>query len=531
MSCVLSSVRQGVFGLKHYICKPWLLDDSRCWTLPLLVMPGHNHDHIYQALTAEESASSNGLGRDHSHDHDQGHGHSHSHDHGHGHRHAHDGHGHGKHGRSAAPPDDQGQVSHMQSPRVSLHKSSSREFQDEPSSLDRAQLRLLYAMVLCSLFMVAELVGGFLARSLAIMTDAVHLLSDVAGMGISVLAIGLARRQATSVYSYGYHRAELLGAFFNVQLIWVLTGALCVDAAARLVSPVPVNGKIMVIVSSVGMVANALMMCVLGEHGHSHFGSAGHGHSHGEHGHGEHGHSEHRHVERAEHEHGHGNGHSHGHEHGHQHGHDHREGHGHSPRNHEDTKGSSIRFNLNLRAAYVHVIGDLIQNLGVLLAAGLIWWQPFDIGYFENDSCPEPGCSNWALADPICTIIFAVAVFYTTVNIAKDTINVLMIRSPPEVDLDGLKRKLGELPGVIDVHDLHVWPVSVGKIAATMHICINFSDEKDTTLSEAISVCGKFEIQHATIQIEHVGGYSHGPIRCSFSTPLSGGHGHSHRGE
>ncbi|KAE8993851.1 hypothetical protein PF010_g17627 [Phytophthora fragariae] len=192
-------------------------------------------------------------------------------------------------------------------------------------SARRAQRKLQLACLCSVLFMFAEVVGGSIAGSLAIMTDAAHLLSDVAGFCISLFAIWVATLPASNKLSFGFRRAEVIGAVVSVLLIWVLTGVLLYADVNRFIEclePHPkehVDGKLMFIVACVGLLVNIVLMQILG-HGHSH-GVGGHGHSHGS---GSHGHSH----SGGGHGHSHGTG-SHGHSHG---GHSHGQGshHGHS---------------------------------------------------------------------------------------------------------------------------------------------------------------------------------------------------------
>ncbi|KUF83937.1 Cation Diffusion Facilitator (CDF) Family [Phytophthora nicotianae] len=183
----------------------------------------------------------------------------------------------------------------------------------------RAQRKLQLACVCSLLFMCAEVVGGFLAGSLAIMTDAAHLLSDVAGFCISLFAIWVSTLPASNRLSFGFQRAEVIGAVTSVLVIWVLTGVLVYAAVERLMEclePNPkehVNGKLMFIVACIGLFVNLILMQILG-HGHSHGGGA--------------------------------------------------------------SQSKKKLENLNIQAAYIHALGDFIQSVGVCIAGGLIWYKP-----------------------------------------------------------------------------------------------------------------------------------------------------------
>lgn len=366
---------------------------------------------------------------------------------------------------------------HLQ--KVEKWKPAQSKSRDAIKALQRA-------ICLSLIFMICEIVGGALANSLAVITDAAHLLSDVGGFIVSALSIHLRNKAATSDATFGYQQAEILGALGSVAIIWLMTGMLFIEAVQRVVKPQSVNGKLMFVISSIGLVINFALMKVLG-HGHSH---GGHGHSHGGHGHSHasaHSHARgHSHSGGHSHSHshsGHGNsgsqsliqspfGHSHGSDehsegqsprqsprhspaqspimtpilspvhkrgHGHQHemgdghahskghgeislirkndqGHGHDEGHSHAHgeehdrskqvskivtkshgsidghlhgaghgHEHGEEHGASSQVskteaeaeNLAMRAAFIHVIGDMVQSAGVMVASLLIWLQPF----------------------------------------------------------------------------------------------------------------------------------------------------------
>jgi solute carrier family 30 (zinc transporter), member 2 len=131
--------------------------------------------------------------------------------------------------------------------------------------------KLIIASILCLFFMIGETVGGALAGSLAIMTDAAHLLTDFASFMISLLAIYLASLPPTKKMSFGWHRAEIIGALISVLLIWVVTGILVYMACLRVISKeYEINAQIMLITSSVGVLVNIIMAATLHQHSHSH---------------------------------------------------------------------------------------------------------------------------------------------------------------------------------------------------------------------------------------------------------------------
>lgn len=421
------------------------------------------------------------------------------------------------------------------------------------ASAQRAQRKLQLACVCSLLFMCAEIVGGFLAGSLAIMTDAAHLLSDVAGFCISLFAIWITTMPASKRLSFGFQRAEVIGAITSVLVIWVLTGVLVYAAVERFmecIGPNPkerVNGKLMFIVACIGLVVNLVLMQILG-HGHSHGGGGGgHGHSHGgsAHGHGHGGSTDssddgHSYGSELKHKgHGHSHGHSHGDHHdsssdsdssdddhhhkahGHGHGHSHGDSNGCDPdgleRGEAKANGSANGTanggrkkleNLNIEAAYIHAFGDFIQSVGVCVAGALIWYKP-----------------EWQIADPIATFVFSVLVLGTTVGIVKDSVHVLMEGTPDGIHPDEIESGLRSCSSVVEVHDLHIWSLSAGLPSLSVHLV---SDDAETALHAAQKYLLSMGITHTTIQIEKTA--SRYPrdcasdLKCGQDSPQSSDH-------
>ncbi|GAB2274242.1 Metal tolerance protein 1 [Dionaea muscipula] len=164
-------------------------------------------------------------------------------------------------------------------------------FSDANTNLKDAEERslsmrkLMIAVILCIIFMSVEVAGGIKANSLAILTDAAHLLSDVAAFAISLFSIWASGWEATPRQSYGFFRIEILGALVSIQMIWLLAGILVYEAIARIVKDTgEVEGYLMFIVAAFGLVVNVVMAVLLGhDHGHEH--GHGHGHEHRHHSH------------------------------------------------------------------------------------------------------------------------------------------------------------------------------------------------------------------------------------------------------
>nr|AAR83906.1 heavy metal transporter MTP1 [Thlaspi arvense] len=361
--------------------------------------------------------------------------------------------------------------------------SDSKNASGDAEERTASMRKLCIAVVLCLLFMSVEVVGGIKANSLAILTDAAHLLSDVAAFAISLFSLWAAGWEATPRQTYGFFRIEILGALVSIQLIWLLTGILVYEAISRLLTETSeVNGFLMFLVAAFGLVVNIIMAVLLGhDHGHSH----GHGHGHG------HGHDHHSHVGN----HSHGvtvTTHHHHHDHGHSHGEDKHHAHGDVTEQLLDKSKPQIvdkekrKRNINVQGAYLHVLGDSIQSVGVMIGGAVIWYKP-----------------EWKIVDLICTLVFSVIVLGTTINMIRSILEVLMESTPREVDATKLEEGLLEMEEVVAVHELHIWAITVGKVLLACHVNIRPEADADMVLNKVIDyIRREYNISHVTIQIE-----------------------------
>ncbi|XP_058087005.1 metal tolerance protein 1-like [Magnolia sinica] len=374
--------------------------------------------------------------------------------------------------------------------------SDSKTISKDAKERSASMRKLLIAVTLCIIFMSIEVVGGIKANSLAILTDAAHLLSDVAAFAISLFSLWASGWEANPRQSYGFFRIEILGALVSIQMIWLLAGILVYEAIARLIHDTDeVKGFLMFVVAAFGLVVNIIMALLLGhDHGHG-----GHSHGHGghNHGHGDHGHD-------AEHAHGmrvttHHSGQSKNKdEHDHIHHSIHVEdGDLHSPLiGHPedccDSKGGSKETkpnknqNINVQGAYIHVLGDSIQSVGVMIGGAIIWYKP-----------------EWKIIDLICTLIFSVIVLGTTIKMLRSILEVLMESTPREIDATMLENGLCEMDGVVAVHELHIWAITVGKVLLACHVTITPEADADLVLDKVVGyIKREYNISHVTIQIE-----------------------------
>uniref|UniRef100_A0A3P9MPW7 Probable proton-coupled zinc antiporter SLC30A4 n=1 Tax=Oryzias latipes TaxID=8090 RepID=A0A3P9MPW7_ORYLA len=272
----------------------------------------------------------------------------------------------------------------------------------------RVMKRLVIAALLYFLFMTGEIIGGYVSNSLAIMTDAVHMLADVVGILFSLLALWLSTKPPTKRFTFGLHRLEVVSAVLSVLLIYILTGVLLYEAVQRTVhQDFSIDGDIMLITAAVGVAVNLIMGFLLNQGGHLHSHSHGHGHSHSS-------------AAAA----------------------------GSRPAGSGQPHGS-----LAVRAAFIHALGDLLQSVGVLIAAYVVRFKP-----------------EFKLADPICTYIFSVLVLFTTIRIIRDTIVIVLEGVPRHLDTQRIREDLLKLEDVQSIDELNVWALTADKTAAIVHL-------------------------------------------------------------
>ncbi|WP_155297963.1 cation diffusion facilitator family transporter [Deinococcus kurensis] len=267
--------------------------------------------------------------------------------------------------------------------------------------------QLTLALLLTGGFLIVEVVYAFLSGSLALLSDAGHMLTDAAALGLSLLALRVGARPADARRTFGYRRAEVLAAAVNAGALFAVGIYVLVEAARRFAQPVEVQATPMLIVAVLGLVVNLISARIL----------AG-------------GQSE----------------------------------------------------SLNMRSAYLEVMGDLLGSVAVILGALLI------------------GFTGWTWVDPLLGAGIGLWVLPRTWALLRASVNVLLEGVPRGLDLDALRTELRALPGVEDVHDLHVWSVTGGVNNLTAHLVAPSADAG--LLREVEAVAARFGVAHSTVQIE-----------------------------
>ena len=348
-----------------------------------------------------------------------------------------------------------------------------------------AMFKLKVISSVCFTFMTIEFIFGYIAGSLAIMSDATHLLSDLAGFLISLFSLIVALKPANKNFTFGYHRFEVLGALASILIIWGLTVWLLIAAVYRIKHPNPIVGIIMVCIAAGSLVFNIIMNRILAYNPVVNAMDEGMGSI----------------KETKKEEEINSNEavtmnilNNNDLNEGLLDNYNTAENSKDSNSNNNGMNEGDLEHNLKaddnpvIRAAYIHILGDMIQSSGVLLAALMI--------YLFQDT--HPGVR---ILDPICTFCFAIVVLCITFPVSRDCFYVLLESTPRDLDIESLYNDLSSIKGVISVHDIHLWNISIGRPSIALHI---ICDNPDEILKVATQTCKNYGIKHCTIQTETV---------------------------
>ena len=274
---------------------------------------------------------------------------------------------------------------------------------------DRRRLAAALALILA--FMVAEVVAGLLAGSLALLSDAAHMLTDAGSLALALVAARLAARPPTGRFTFGLGRAEILSAQINGAVLLVLAGVIAIEAVQRFSSPPDVKGGVVLVVGLLGAVVNVAAAWQLA---------------------------------RAE------------------------------------------RRSLNVEGARAHVLTDLYASLGAALAGAVILLT----GFTE--------------ADPIAALVVSALMLRSGWALVRDSVSVLLEGSPEGVRTEDVGRALAGAPGIVEVHDLHVWEVTSGFPAIAAHVLVRPGDDCHARRRELEHLLAeRFGIEHTTLQVDH----------------------------
>ncbi|HPU30597.1 MAG TPA: cation diffusion facilitator family transporter [Syntrophorhabdaceae bacterium] len=270
--------------------------------------------------------------------------------------------------------------------------------------------RLAVTFFVTLIILGGELIGGYLSNSLALLSDAGHMVTDAMAIALGIVAARISRRPSNKNATFGYGRVGLLAALINGVTLLIIAFFIFYESYERLISPPQIRLSVMLYIASLGLIGNLLMAFVLGHH-------------HGD---------------------------------------------------------------LNIKGIWLHVIGDTLSSIGVIISGVVIYF------------------TGWTYADPIASALIGGIIIWGGIRLVRDTISIFLNLTPKGFDVEMLVKKIIDMPDVIDVHHVHLWPLAHNNIAFSAHILV-----KDRSLSEVEETKKRIEvmlrengIEHSTLQIE-----------------------------
>jgi cobalt-zinc-cadmium efflux system protein len=259
---------------------------------------------------------------------------------------------------------------------------------------------LLIALSITLFMMIAEVIGGLLSNSLALLSDAGHMLTDNLALLLSFFAMTFASRPATTRKTFGFYRLEILAAFVNGVVLVLISLYIIYQAYLRIIHPQRVEGNLMLVIAVIGLIANVIGASVLMKHSHA---------------------------------------------------------------------------SLNIRGAYLHIIGDVIIYTG------------------------------WYLIDPILSMMISLVIMYGAWSLVKESVNILLESVPAHINIDDVAAELAQIEGVREAYHIHLWTITSGVYAMSAHVLIDdqlVSRSKDVREEIQEVLSQKFNVYHWTIQLE-----------------------------
>ncbi len=278
------------------------------------------------------------------------------------------------------------------------------------TAMGNRPLKIALAIVL--VVMVAEVIGGILSGSLALLSDAGHMLVDALALGLSLFALTIARRPATPTRTYGYHRAEIMAALANGTILVLVSIYIFYQASQRLLEPPLVQAPLMLLVASIGLMANLAGILLLRK---------------------------------------------------------------------------ASRLNLNLRAAFWHIVGDTISSVGVIVGGVII------------------AVTGWYIVDPIIAFLIGGIILWGAMRLVSESVDILLEAVPRHIEVEKVIETIKSVSGVDEVHDMHIWTITSGIHALSAHLLI--TDQmvsKSAEIVERINqhLARNLNITHTTLQLE-----------------------------
>ena len=288
---------------------------------------------------------------------------------------------------------------------------------ETPDKRQNDRKGMTIALVITSLIMLLEFVGGLVTNSLALLSDSGHMLSDTSSLLFSLIAMVMAVKPATDSKHFGYQRIEILAAFINGLTLAVIAVLIIIEAYKRFLVPESVQSEIMIGVASIGLLANLLSAWFL-------------------------------------------------------------------------LRNSDVKGNINIRSAYLHIIGDALGSVGAIMA-----------GLFMH-------FYSLYIADPIISAVIALMIFKSALGVIKQSVHILMEGKPHSISTPDIESTLLCIEGVKGIHDLRIWTITSGIHSFCCHLVIDEHASHEEVLTKAVSIVkDRFGCVFATVQIETVSCY------------------------
>lgn len=270
--------------------------------------------------------------------------------------------------------------------------------------------RLAITFLVTLLILAAEVVGGYISNSLALLSDAGHMVTDALAIALGLLAARISKKPSDKYATFGYQRVGILAALINGLSLLVIAVFIFYESYQRLLSPPEINIPVMLGIAMLGLAGNLVMAFILG---HSH----------------------------------------------------------------ED---------LNVKSVWLHVLGDTLSSVGVILSGIIIYF------------------TGWAYADPIVSVLIGGIIIWGGARLVRDTVSIFLNLTPKGFNVEVLAKKITDMPDVVDIHDVHLWPIAHNHVAFSAHVLVDDKTLKEVeatkhTIEEMLRENG---IDHSTLQIE-----------------------------
>jgi cobalt-zinc-cadmium efflux system protein len=270
--------------------------------------------------------------------------------------------------------------------------------------------RLAITFLVTVLILAGEVVGGYLSNSLALLSDAGHMVTDALAIAMGFVAARISKRPSDKNATFGYQRVGLLAALINGISLLVIALFIFYESYERLVSPPRIDIPLMLGIAFLGLVGNLVMAFILG---------------------------------------------------------------------HSDE-------DLNLKSVWLHVLGDTLSSVGVIISGTIIYF------------------TGWAYADPIASVLIGGIIIWGGIRLVRDTVSIFLNLTPRGFSVEKLVKNITNMPDVIDIHDVHLWPVAHNHVAFSAHVLVDDKTLKDVeaTKKNIEEMLRENGVDHSTLQIE-----------------------------